>query len=183
MGALEGPKVRLRPPVAADAPRIFEWYRDPEVVAPFDRYASEPYESFTAPGEDAPPDPASLAPRFVVEPRSGGPIVGVVGHYVPHPVLETREVWYLIGEPEARGRGYGSEAVGRLVEHLFETTAVDRIGISCDVENLPSVRLAERLGFRREGTLGGALFHHGRWHDVAVYGLRRAERRPPARPA
>ncbi len=178
MGPIDGPPVRLRPPAAADLLRIFEWYRDPEVVAPFDRFGSESFDVFRRSVDDAPTDPSSLAPRFVVEPAPEGPVVGTVGHYQPHPVLETVEVWYLIGDPAARGRGYGKAAVGLLLDRLFDTSAVERIGISCDVNNVPSVRLAEGLGFRREGTLRSALFHHGRWHDVAQYGITRAERPP-----
>jgi aminoglycoside 6'-N-acetyltransferase len=98
-----------------------------------------------------------------------------VGWYRAHPVLEYLDIWYLLGEPAERGRGLGREAVYLLVSELFRTQTVDRIGATCDVENLPSARLLERLGFRREGTLRSALFHHARWHDVHVYGITRAE--------
>jgi RimJ/RimL family protein N-acetyltransferase len=69
-----------------------------------------------------------------------------------------------------------------LVDHLFRTEFVERVGATCDVDNVPSYRLLEGLDFRHEGTLRSALFHHGRWHDVRVYGVTRAEwvaRSPP----
>jgi RimJ/RimL family protein N-acetyltransferase len=175
MVVLEGTRVRLRPPEPDEFRRVFEWYADPEVSSPFDRYSSETYESFSRSIREAPADPASLAPRFVIEPRDAPGPVGAVGHFVSHPVLEFVEVWYLVGEPPARGRGFGKEAVGLLVGHLFRTTATNRVAITCDVENVPSVRLAEGLGFRREGTLRGALFHHSRWHDTYLYGVTREE--------
>ena len=176
MVVLEGTKVRLRPLDAADLNRVFEWYQDPELVAPYDRYSTDTFESFTRSVREAASDSLSLAPRFAVEALEAPGAVGVVGHYVAHPVLETVEVWYLVGEPSARGRGYGREAVGLLVDHLFRTTSIERVGITCDVENLPSCRLAEGLGFRREGTLRRAFHHHGGWHDAHQYGLTRAER-------
>jgi RimJ/RimL family protein N-acetyltransferase len=181
METLEGPRVRLRPPVADDLLRVFDWYRDPDLVSPFDRYFSDTFESFTRSVEGARGDPTSLAPRYVVEARSGAPVV-VVGHYAAHPVLETTEVWYLIGDPQARGHGYGREAVGLLVDHLFAVTSVERVGVTCDVDNVPSVRLAEGLGFRREGNLRRAFFHHGQWHDVYQYGLTRSDRAGRAPP-
>jgi RimJ/RimL family protein N-acetyltransferase len=178
MPVLDGRAVRLRPPEPRDLERIFAWYNDPEIVAPFDRFSVDAFEEFARSVEAAPKDPVSLAPRFVVETKVPEELVGVVGHYRPHPVLQFVDVWYVLGRREARGRGLGHEAVGLLVDHLFETEPVERLGATCDLENVPSARLLEGLGFRREGTLRSALFHHGRWHDVHVYGLTRAERRP-----
>ncbi|HTT26661.1 MAG TPA: GNAT family protein [Thermoplasmata archaeon] len=179
---LTGRKVRLRPPEPADLPILFGWYLDPERVSPFDRYALDSLEGLAGSVASAPGDPASLAPRFVVEPLAGGPIVGCVGHFTSHPVLTFIELWYLIGEPRARGSGFGSDAVATLVGHLFATTPVERIAATSDVENAGSYTLLERLGFRREGTFRSALYHHARWHDVVIYGVTRAEwaARPPS---
>ncbi len=170
-----GPSVRLRPLAPADRARVFGWYSDPDLVSPFDRYSVDTFEGFVRAVESAPSDPSSLAPRFAIERQPDGTVVGVVGHYRAHPVLETIDVWYVLGDPEARGRGFGRAAVGQLVSQLFATESVERIGATCDVENVPSYRLLEGLGFRWEGTLRGVLFHHGGWHDVRVYGITRTE--------
>lgn len=183
MTDLEGSSVRLRPLVADDYSTIFAWYNDPEVVAPFDRFSVDTLESFVSTVEAAPVDKTSLAPRYVVERRETPGPIGFVGHYLAHPVLEYVDVWYVLGDRAARGKGYGREAVGLLVDHLYASTSVERIGATCDVENAASYRLVERLGFRREGTLRSALFHHGRWHDVFVYGVIRSEWAARARPS
>lgn len=171
----EGSLVRLRPPTPADAALLFDWYQDPELVAPFDRYEPDTSESFATGLAGAPGDPASLYPRYTVELRSSGAAVGCVGWYRAHPVLEYIDVWYLLGDPAQRGKGLGREAVQLLVTEVLRTETVERIGATCDVENIPSARLLERIGFRREGTLRQALFHHARWHDVHVYGVTRSE--------
>lgn len=173
--SLEGPRVRLRPLAEGDLTTIYRWYEDPEVASPYDRYAWEGFEEFRAAVAASADDTASLAPRFVVERRDGGPPLGCVGAFRSHPVLTVQEVWYLIGDRAARGAGLGTEAVGLLVDHLFRTTAVDRVGATSDVENLASRRLAEKLGMRLEGTLRSVLYHHARWHDVALYGITRAD--------
>ncbi len=175
MTELDGTSVRLRPIGPADYATVFGWYNDPEVVAPFDRFSVDTMDSFVRSVETAAGDPASLAPRFVVERLDPPGAIGFVGHYVPHPVLEYVDVWYVLGDRTARGKGYGREAVRLLVDHLYATTSVERVGATCDVENVASYRLVEGLGFRREGTLRSALFHHGRWHDVYVYGVIRSE--------
>lgn len=175
MPDLEGSSVRLRPFVASDYPVTFEWYNDPEIVAPFDRFSVDTYDHFVAAVEAAPSQPDSLAPRYVVERREVPGPIGFVGYYRAHPVLEFVDVWYVLGDTASRGRGFGREAVGLLVDHLFRTIAFERVGATSDIANAPSYRLLEGLGFRREGTLRSALFHHGRWHDVYVYGLTRPE--------
>jgi RimJ/RimL family protein N-acetyltransferase len=175
MTVLEGKRVRLRPLSPAEVPAVFAWYNDPETVAPFDRFSVDTFDAFSQAVASAADDPTSLAPRFGVERKDEGRVVGVVGHYRAHPVLEYTDVWYILGDRTARGHGFGREAVKLLVGHLFTTVAPERVGATCDVENVASYRLLEGLGFRLEGTLRSALFHHGRWHDVRVYGVTRAE--------
>jgi RimJ/RimL family protein N-acetyltransferase len=172
---LQGFELRLRAPRPADLMTLFGWYNDPETVAPFDRFAIDSYDEFVQAVEGAPDDPRSLAPRFVVERTNDRKVLGFVGHYQAHPVLELTDVWYVLAERAERHKGYGREAVGLLVDYLFHTTGLARVGATCDTDNVPSYKLLERIGFRREGTLKVALFHHGRWHDVAVYGVTRSE--------
>lgn len=183
MTVLEGPTVRLRPIAPSEYATVFGWYTDPELVAPFDRYVSDRREEFDRSIASAGDDPTSLAPRFGIERRSMGDLVGAVGYYLAHPVLEYIDVWYLLGVPSARGQGLGREAVRLLVDHVFRATSVERVGATTDVENVASYRLVEGLGFRLEGTLRAALYHHGRWHDVRVYGVTRSEWGGRARPA
>ena len=153
---------------------IYRWYQDPELVAPFDRYEPEDFESFVRSVEGAGSDPRSLAPRYAIVLRDGRQVVGCAGYYLAHPVLEYVDVWYLLGEPTARGRGYGREAVRALIGAVFAESPVERVGATCDADNAPSYRLLASLGLEREGTLRSALFHHGRWHDVYVYGTTRS---------
>lgn len=172
---IEGHRIRLAPIDREIAERIHRWYEDPERVSPYDRYEAEGFLEFEESLRSAPSDPRSLAPRFAIVRRSDGEPVGCVGYYLAHPVLEYVDVWYLLGEPSARGQGLGSEAVALLVTHVFATTSSARVGATCDVENIPSTRLLEKIGMRREGTMRSALYHHARWHDVYLYGVTRAE--------
>lgn len=172
---LEGSSVRLRAPRPGDLFTLFGWYNDPETVAPFDRFSVDRFDDFVAAVNDAPNDPRSLAPRFVVELKLGAKMIGFVGHYQSHPVLTLTDVWYVLGERQERGKGHGGEAVGLLVDYLFHDLNLIRVGATCDTANEPSYKLLERLGFRREGTLRSALFHHNQWHDVALFGITRTE--------
>jgi L-amino acid N-acyltransferase YncA len=42
------------------------------------------------------------------------------------------------------------------------------IAVVGDSENLPSIRLHERQGFRQIGTMQSVGFKHGRWLDIVL---------------
>jgi RimJ/RimL family protein N-acetyltransferase len=74
-----------------------------------------------------------------------------------------------------RGRGHGSRAQRLLAEHLFATTASNRVEADTDVENVAEQRALERAGFTRDGVVRGAQFRAGGWHDLVLYSILRAE--------
>ena len=74
-----------------------------------------------------------------------------------------------------RGKGYAFEAVSALIDYLFKSYTLNRIECSTGVENAPSLRLAERCGFVREGVLRGQVFVSGKYIDSAVLSILRSE--------
>jgi len=76
----------------------------------------------------------------------------------------------------ATGQGYATEAARAILRWAFECLNVGRVDLQCRSDNLPSQRVAERLGFRQEGC---QRLRHRR-HDGALvdrlwYGLLRTE--------
>jgi RimJ/RimL family protein N-acetyltransferase len=174
-GALRGDSVILRPPLPEDTRLLFRWLNDPEIISPRDRFELESYRTMEDALHRSSEDPASLAPRFVVELKAGRTPIGVVGYFNSYTALDSIDVWYVITLLEERGKGYGKEAVRLLVDYVFAHTTVERVGATSDVENPGSTGLLRSLGFRDEGVLKRALYHHGGWHDVAIFGITRAE--------
>lgn len=64
-----------------------------------------------------------------------------------------------------------TEAVNMMVRYLFETRRVNRIRLVIHTDNLASRRLAEKCGFRHEGTARGAWYHRGAHRDVEIYAI------------
>ena len=93
-------------------------------------------------------------------------------------------VGYYIGA-DYQGRGIASSALRALLRYAFRILDMNRVELRCVPANLPSVRMAERLGFTREGVLRQAELLDGVFMDHAVYGLLRADFNatdsPPAR--
>ncbi|WP_141744665.1 GNAT family N-acetyltransferase [Pseudomonas sp. NBRC 111126] len=48
----------------------------------------------------------------------------------------------------AWGKGYATEAASPIVEHAFRTLGADRIVADIEAENIPSTRVAEKIGMR-----------------------------------
>ncbi len=104
-----------------------------------------------------------------------GELIGHIELYKTVDYLDELELCYQIYEPSRRGKGIGTEAVNLIVRYLFEMKRVNRIRLIVHPDNEPSRRLAERCGFRHEGSARGAWFHQGRHHDVDVYAILQAE--------
>ena len=75
------------------------------------------------------------------------------------------------------GGGYAQEAILRLLEYLFETLQLHRVFALIDPTNVPSLRLVERLGFRREGHFIENYWdnHTNAWVDEYHYAMLQRE--------
>lgn len=101
----------------------------------------------------------------------GDEILGHIEFFKTVNYLDEYELSYQIYSSEQRGKGLTSEAVNLLVRYLFETKRVNRIRLVIDPGNLASRRLAEKCGFKHEGTARGAWYHRGAHRDVEMYAI------------
>lgn len=71
--------------------------------------------------------------------------------------------------PNARGMGVGRVLLTRLIQLCEEKGYRQMIAlIAGGTDNLPSVGLHDRLGFRQVGLIEGSAFKHGRWIDTLM---------------
>jgi RimJ/RimL family protein N-acetyltransferase len=102
-------------------------------------------------------------------------ILGHIEFFKTVNYLDEYELSYQVYRPEHRGQGVATEAVRLLVRYLFETTRINRIRLVIHPDNIASRRLAEKCGFRHEGTARGAWYHRGAHRDVEIYALVHAD--------
>ena len=62
-----------------------------------------------------------------------------------------------------------------MTKFLFDSKQVNRLRLMIDPGNVASRRVAEKCGYRREGTARGSVYHHGRIHDMDMYAILRDE--------
>jgi RimJ/RimL family protein N-acetyltransferase len=78
--------------------------------------------------------------------------------------------------PDARGKGYGTEALALLTRYLFQDEQAARVQLGTDVENVAMRRAAEKAGYRFEGVMRGFWpVEGGPAHDYALFARTRAD--------
>ena len=170
-----GARVRLRDVTLDDADLLDAWNADPASSGEFNDFGGTP----------KPTDREALAKGPLRNERNGQLMVelvaderpiGVVGFhgvgYGPNPESIAWDIGIAL-IPEARGRGYGAEAQALFAAYLFETTEVNRVEAQTDVDNVAEQRSLEKAGFVREGTIRGAQYRAGAYHDLVVYSILR----------
>ncbi|MBU0677862.1 MAG: GNAT family N-acetyltransferase [Verrucomicrobia bacterium] len=59
----------------------------------------------------------------------------------------------MIGDADARGKGYGSEAILLTLQHAFDVLGLHRVALGVTADNERAIKCYENLGFREEGRL------------------------------
>lgn len=174
MGA---PGVRLRDVTLADADLFDELRRREMSDGGFNDFGLEP----------APVDREALARGplrddnngvLLIERLADRRVIGTIGwHRVRYGPNRESDAWMFGIDlvPEARGHGYGTEAQRLVANVLFETTPLNRVEASTDVDNLAEQRSLEKAGFTREGVNRGAQFRGGAYHDLVLYARLRSD--------
>ena len=166
-----GETVDLHTVVEADAEFIARGRNDPEVrpLLPRSRphtvsEAREDVEGYMSDDSDGlgllacvDGDPVGLVSMFMVEADSGRAFIGA---------------WFV---PEAQGKGYGTDAVGRLVGYGFDERRLNRIGAAARADNDASRATLEKLGFVQEGRHREHYYVEGKYVDQITYGLLESE--------
>lgn len=100
-------------------------------------------------------------------------LIGDLGlHFLPDGCQV--EIGYSL-DPCYQGKGYATEAIKEILKYLFEKLQKHRVTASVDPLNENSIRLLERLGFRREAHFIKGLFYEGAWVDDVIYAMLREE--------
>jgi RimJ/RimL family protein N-acetyltransferase len=184
---LETPRLVLRRFRPQDAEAFAAYRSDPAVA----RYQSwqvpfTPVQArrFIAGLADAHPGEPGEWFQFAVELRATGELVGDCAATLQLADERQAQIGYTLAAAHHR-RGLGTELVSRLLDYLVDEHDVHRVWASLDPDNVPSVRLLERLGWRREGHLVESYWNGAVWRDDLLYAVLarewRAVRRAAAR--
>ena len=105
--------------------------------------------------------------------KESGEIVGTITLRIDK-VNNRGELGYWIGQ-DYWGKGFATEAVTRMINFGFIELGLNRIWASAISRNKSSIRVLEKSGLRKEGTLRQNRLLLDTYEDVDVYGLLKTE--------
>ncbi|WP_395443478.1 GNAT family N-acetyltransferase [Caulobacter sp. UC70_42] len=168
---LETERLTLAPLTIDDAPQIYPFLSDAEVMSNLDQ---EPIED--------PDEVASRVAAQVDEMAAGDAVYWSIRHTVSGAYLgycefididrrhQRAEIRFVI-DRKGWGQGFGAEAVSALLAHAAGG-GLKSLVASIHVGDNRAERLLEKLGFKAEGYLKGAVHRDGERRDRRLYGLR-----------
>lgn len=96
--------------------------------------------------------------------------IGNISFWTVSKLGKIAEIGYWVRSDET-GRGICTEAVDLLLEETFNSLGYHKVVLRIAVGNHPSDRVAEKLGFTREGVLREELLIRGNWVDHSLWSL------------
>jgi RimJ/RimL family protein N-acetyltransferase len=165
---LQDDEIRLEPLTGAHVPVLLPLTADSDVVR-FTRIPAGADETFARgwiKRYEEGWDDGSRA-GFAIRARDGG-FLGFAAFVELDLERQEGELGYMVA-PAARGRGIAPRAVALLTRWGFDELGLIRLELRIDAQNLPSERVAERSGYRRDGVLRNVHFKEGLRCDLAIW--------------
>jgi RimJ/RimL family protein N-acetyltransferase len=161
---LDGRLVTLRRHAPENLAAFRRWYADPE-IARLARYQQTPMrpeeiERFFA-ARAMGPEALSMA----VHERSTNRLIGTCAFSQLDGDNGSALYHITIGEPDAWGHGYGTEATQLMVDHALGALGLHRIALFVFEFNERAIRAYRRCGFVVEGRSRESVWRDGRWWD------------------
>jgi RimJ/RimL family protein N-acetyltransferase len=163
--------VTLRLMADADVPAVVEALQDPEiprwtvVPSPYGERDAHQWMRASVAGLAGGTDLTAL----VVDARDDR-LLGAVALHAISPESGRCSAGYWLAA-DARGRGTATRALRLLCQFAFDELGVHRVELWIDPDNVPSLAVAERAGFAREGLLRSFRLVGGRPSDMLMYSL------------
>jgi len=146
-------ELRLRPLAVGDEAELRRIREQPEVLRWWDELEDE------FPWEEA------ESTRLTIE--VDGAVAGMIQYYEePEPKYRHAGIDLFLGA-EWQGRGFGTDAVNRVVALLVHERGHHRVQIDPALDNVAAIRVYEKAGFRRVGVMRRSERDVGGkgWHD------------------
>ncbi len=163
--------VRLRLITDADVPAIVQAVQDPDIPRfttvpdPYGEGEARLWQRTAAAGIRSGSDLATL----IVD-EGEGTLLGSVGLHNLDPESGRCSAGYWVAAP-ARARGVARRGLRLLCPYAFTELGVQRIELWIEPANAASLRVAEAVGFHREGLLRSFMYVGGERRDMLMYSL------------
>jgi RimJ/RimL family protein N-acetyltransferase len=165
---IEGSRVALRHHRQEDLDQVRRWYRDPE-LARLTRYSLRPMsdQDIDRYFQGRLMSPEQVGYAIVV--RASDRLIGSTTFSSLDPDNGSTQFHISIGEPDAWGDGYGTEATELMLWLAFERIGLHRVSLSVFAFNERAIRSYAKAGFQVEGRAREAIVRDGaRWDELTM---------------
>ena len=169
---LTGNRLYLRPLDHADIENLVRWFHDPEV----NRNLLFGHRPMTQKGEEEwirRANESETDMSLVICLKEGDRPIGTVGAHGMNFVHRYALIGIMIGEKDQWSKGYGTEALGLLIDHLFKKMNLRRIELEVFEDNPRAMKSYQKLGFVEEGHSREKYYKEGRYVTTINMGLLR----------
>jgi [ribosomal protein S5]-alanine N-acetyltransferase len=176
---LSTPRLRLRQFRAEDTDAMHECYSNPEAM----RFWNHPLHTKRIETERAVRSYIDCTPSYyriwAAADAETDRCLGLVNYHNGHIRSKRVAIGYII-DPARQRQGLATEAVSAMLDFCFGELGLHRVQAFIHPDNAASLRLVEKLGFRREGLLRDNLRVGDAWRDDVLYALLETDRRGQA---
>jgi len=172
--SIKGERVALRHHRYEDLGAVRRWYRDPE-LARLTRYSLRPMSE-----EDIDRffHTRLMSPEqvgYAITLRQSDQLIGSTTFSNLDPDNSSTLFHISIGEPDAWGNGFGTEAAELMLWLAFERVGLHRVALSVFAFNERAIRSYEKAGFSVEGRHREAIVRDGVRYDELTMGILASE--------
>lgn len=166
---LNGERIYLRPFRRSDLSHILRWSRDAELrkmtgeAAPMSRADAEKWYKRMRADKDR--------IWFTIVLKEGDRVIGESGLLRMFKPWRCTDMTVIIGEKDAWGKGYGTEAGRLILDHAFRELGFHRVSIGVVGFNERALRFWKGLGFKKEGVQRDGYYCDGRFSGFIMMSI------------
>lgn len=169
---LRGNRVILRRQRPGDEVFFAHWFNQPRVMfqCAFTEPTSEEEELKRITGAHRSPD----SDWFTITDLEGN-IIGETGLLRMWPAWRCTDLTIIIPDPKKQHRGYGTEAIGMMLDRAFYHHGMNRVAIGVVGLNTEALAFYEKIGFKREGIEEQGYYYNNEYSDFVMMRILRSE--------
>ena len=168
---LETKRLYLMEFVKSDAEELFKMRSDDRVLKYLDRDPHKTVEESELMIEKMIYNYTSKAGiNWIIRKKDTLDVIGYIGYWRLIRGNLRAEIGYAM-KPEYWGNGYMQEVLTKVIEFGFNQFCLHSIEGNVNPNNLSSIKLLEKFGFKREAYFKEDYFYNGKFLDSAIYSL------------